>query len=74
MTAPEIDRVRAAHRRMIGIDPDRDACAVTAVTRLQPRACRLVEPPHDAGEHRTTLRVRRRAKVRRGAVIMSAAR
>ena len=45
MRALEIDRVRAAHDRMIGIDPDRDARAVTVVTRPRPRACRLLDPP-----------------------------
>lgn len=35
MRAPEIDRVRAAHDRMIGIDPNRDARVVTFVSRPQ---------------------------------------
>ena len=56
VSMPEVDRVRAAHRRMIGIDPDRDACAVTVVTRPQPRACRLSDPPqhHPMFERCTT--------------------
>ena len=45
MRAPEIDRVRAAHDRMIGIDPNRDARVITFVSPSQPRACRLVDQP-----------------------------
>lgn len=45
MRAPEIDRVRAAHDRMIGTDPNRDASVITFVSRSEPRACRLVEQP-----------------------------
>ena len=43
MRTLEIDRVRAAHDRMIGIDPNRDARVITFVSRSQPRACRLVD-------------------------------
>jgi hypothetical protein len=43
MRTPEIDRVRAAQDRMIGIDPNRDARVITFVSRSQPRACRLVD-------------------------------
>ena len=35
MRAPEIDRVRAAHDRVIGIDPSRDARVITFVSRPQ---------------------------------------
>jgi hypothetical protein len=45
MRTPEIDRVRAAQDRMIGIDPNRDARVITFVSRSQPRACRLVDQP-----------------------------
>lgn len=45
MRTLEIDRVRAAHDRMIGIDPNRDAHVITFVSRSQPRACRLVDQP-----------------------------
>ena len=45
MRAPEIDRVRAAHGRMIGTDPNRDASVITFVSRSEPRACRLVDQP-----------------------------
>ena len=45
MRTLEIDRVRAAHDRMIGIDPNRDARVITFVSRSQPRACRLVDQP-----------------------------
>ena len=45
MRVPEIDRVRAAHDRMIGTDPNRDASVITFVARSQPRACRLVDRP-----------------------------
>ena len=45
MGTPEIDRVRAAHDRMIGIDPNRGAHMITFVSRSQPRACRLVDQP-----------------------------
>jgi len=44
MRASEIDRVRAVHKRMIGIDPNRDARVITFVSP-QPRACRLVDQP-----------------------------
>jgi hypothetical protein len=43
MRPPEIDRVHAAHDRMIGIDPNRDARVITFVSRSQPCACRLVD-------------------------------
>ena len=45
MRAPEIDRVRAAHDRMIGTDPNRDVSVITFVSRSQPRACRLADRP-----------------------------
>ena len=45
MRALEIDRVRAAHDRMIGIDPNRDARVITFVSRPQLRARRLVDQP-----------------------------
>jgi hypothetical protein len=45
MRTLEVDRVRAAHDRMIGIDPNRDARVITFVSRSQPRACRLVDQP-----------------------------
>jgi len=45
MKAPEIDRVRAAHDRMIGIDPNRDARVITFVSRSKPRECHLVDQP-----------------------------
>jgi len=45
MRTLEIDRVLAAHGRMIGIDPNRDARVITFVSRSQPRACRLVDQP-----------------------------
>ena len=45
MRTPEIDRVGAAHDRMIGIDPNRDARVITFVSRSQPRACRLIDQP-----------------------------
>ena len=45
MRTPEIDRVRAAHDRMIGIDPSRDARVITFVSRPQPRACHLTDRP-----------------------------
>ena len=45
MRTLEIDRVRAAHDRMIGIDPNRDARVITFVSRPQPRACRFVDQP-----------------------------
>ena len=45
MRTLEIDHVRAAHDRMIGMDPNRDARVITFVSRSQPRACRLVDQP-----------------------------
>ena len=45
VSAPEVGSVRAAHGRMLGINPDRDAPVVTSVTPLQPRACRFADRP-----------------------------
>ena len=71
MRTPEIDRVRGAHDRMIGIDPNRDARAVTVVTRPQPRACRLFDPPqhHPMFDRCATVIMPRIAKTSRRALL-----
>ena len=67
MRAPEIDRVRAAHDRRIRIDPNRDARVVTFVSRPQPRACRLLDPPqhHPMFDRCATVITRRIGKTSR---------